>query len=260
MRYLVWQKERATSGTLHFQGYVLFSCVKKLSGVKKFDSSAHWEPRRGSHLEAKTYCTKEDTRVEGPFEFGEEPQSGSGGRSDLLAVKRKLDEGVSERAIAADEEHFGSWVRHHRAFQRYVCLRKDSQRTWPTYTFVFWGPPGTGKSRRALAEAGDDAYWVAKPRVSGSLWFDGYSGQSNVVMDDFTGSWTTQNFMCRLLDRYPMQVETKGGFVPFTARKIWITSNKCPMDWWPNVGLGGVERRISGELGVVEHISEQWSE
>lgn len=256
IRYLVWQEEKGNHGTLHFQGYVLFEIVKKLSAVKKLSGRAHWEIRRGTHSEAKDYCTKEDTRVSGPFSFGEseEPASGSGGRSDLLAVKRKLDAGVSERDIAQHDDHFPTWCKNHRALQRYVCMRQGARRTWPVYTVVFHGPPGSGKSERVLEEAGADAFWVSKPMGNGGLWWDGYSAEENVVLDDFDGSWTTMNFMCRLLDRYPLTVNTKGGMVPFLGKRIWITSNKAPYQWWPNVGLGGVARRISGDLGRVEFI------
>ena len=36
----------------------------------------------------------------------------------------------------------------------------------------------------------------------------------------------------RLLDRYPCQVETKGGSVNFAPKKIIILSNKAPEDWY----------------------------
>lgn len=38
--------------------------------MKKIDSTAHWEGAKDPHA-SRAYCQKEDTRMEGPWEFGE---------------------------------------------------------------------------------------------------------------------------------------------------------------------------------------------
>jgi len=40
--------------------------------MKKLDSKVHWEPIKVNNG-ADEYCMKEDTRVEGPWEFGIKP-------------------------------------------------------------------------------------------------------------------------------------------------------------------------------------------
>ncbi len=40
--------------------------------MKKLDSKVHWEPVKFNNG-ADDYCMKEDTRVEGPWEFGIKP-------------------------------------------------------------------------------------------------------------------------------------------------------------------------------------------
>lgn len=97
-------------------------------------------------------------------------------------------------------------------------------------TNVFWGPTGTGKSRRAWDEAGMDAY-AKDPRTK---WWCGYHGQKNVVIDEFRGGIDISH-MLRWLDRYPVTVETKGSARPLMVEKIWITSNLAPMAWYPDV-------------------------
>ena len=49
--------------------------------------------------------------------------------------------------------------------------------------FVYWGPTGTGKSRRAWDEAGVEAY-CKDPRTK---FWDGYQVEENVVIDEFRG-------------------------------------------------------------------------
>ena len=46
--------------------------------------------------------------------------------------------------------------------------------------WVLWGPSGTGKSRW-VAATWPDAFWKSPE----SKWWDGYSGQETVVLDDF---------------------------------------------------------------------------
>jgi len=94
---------------------------------------------------------------------------------------------------------------------------------------VYWGPTGTGKSRRAWDEAGFTAY-AKDPRTK---WWCGYRGQENVVIDEFRGSIDIAHLL-RWLDRYPVCVEIKGASRPLIASKIWITSNVDPRLWYPD--------------------------
>lgn len=45
-----------------------------LGGMKKIHKAVHWEPVRVDNG-ASEYCMKEDTRVEGPWEFGTKPRT-----------------------------------------------------------------------------------------------------------------------------------------------------------------------------------------
>lgn len=71
----VWQHEEGKEeGTPHLQGYVICTVPCTMSNMKRVLDSAHWEIRRGSHREAIEYCTKQDTRIDGPWWYPSEEE------------------------------------------------------------------------------------------------------------------------------------------------------------------------------------------
>lgn len=106
----------------------------------------------------------------------------------------------------------------------------------------YWGPTGTGKSRRAWDEATFDAY----PKDPRTKFWDGYRGHRNVVLDEFRGAIDIAHLL-RWMDRYPVIVEVKGSSVVLEAEKIWITSNLHPRDWYKELDYPtyqALERRM----------------
>lgn len=81
------------------------------------------------------------------------------------------------------------------------------------------------------------------------MWFDGYVGQTRVIFDDFRPWWCEFSWLLRLLDRYPIQVPVKGGFVNFIPEEIIITTNKSPEDafgmYRSNEDLQQLRRRLT---------------
>ena len=72
--YLVFQKETApTTGTPHYQGYVETKKRVTLATLKKVHVAINWQKRMGNREQANAYATKEDTRTEGPWNYGELP-------------------------------------------------------------------------------------------------------------------------------------------------------------------------------------------
>jgi len=93
--YLVYQLEKAPdTGRYHYQGYVAFHCKKKLATLKNTAPEWHWDARRGTHMDAKAYCTKDASRIEGPFEYGTDAEipTKKGDRSDLKRLADALQE------------------------------------------------------------------------------------------------------------------------------------------------------------------------
>lgn len=67
--YCCGQLEKGAEGTVHIQFFLNFKKACRASAIKKIDSRLHIEIVRinnGAH----EYCMKEETRIDGPFEFG----------------------------------------------------------------------------------------------------------------------------------------------------------------------------------------------
>lgn len=259
MKLFIWQYEKGVSGTLHIQGYAEFCNPVRLAHLKKVFPTCHAEIRKGSRLQAVEYVTKEESRETGPFLVHQDgitlsaylkgiSTSGGGNNSKMMSLKAMLDEGCSESDIA--DMDFSSWVRHYKAFRAYKLLKAESRNSFDKLIIVI-GPSGTGKSKFARDQY-PDAYWKQR-----SNWWDGYSTQSVVILDEFYG-WLSYDLLLRLCDRYPLLLETKGGQVECVATTVVITSNLLPADWYKNVYRKSLQRRISTimympELGKTEH-------
>lgn len=69
--FCAWQVEQGEMGTIHLQGWCYFKSPKSFQYMKKLNGDAHWEIQRGSNDQAYAYVTKEESRLRGPFEYGE---------------------------------------------------------------------------------------------------------------------------------------------------------------------------------------------
>lgn len=236
-KYVVFQKESGAEGTTHYQGYVVFGQAQRLSHCKKLNARAHWEVRRGSHEQAKEYCMKEDTRVEPPVELGEEPRPGT--RTDiakLVELSKDLNNSVKDIIELCPIE----FTKYHKAV---LAIRSAVVpiRQWKTEIYWFWGPTGTGKSKKAF-EMTTDPY---VHNMSSGKWFCGYNGQEDVIFDDMRKDTFKYHELLRLFDRYQMQVEVKGGSVNWCPKRIIVTTCQPPERMYDTrEDIGQLMRRI----------------
>lgn len=222
VKYAVWQLEVGERGTPHYQGYVELGTPRGLSYMRNVVPLAHWEIRRGSADDARDYAMKQETRMAGPWEHGEFVSKKQGRRNDLEAIKNMLDAGAS--LIDIYEKYFESSARYYKFWDRYL-QEKSVHRSEPPEVYLLVGETGTGKSRFCYDHC-PGAYWKSRGE-----WWDGYCGQSVVVIDEFYG-WLAYDFVLRITDRYPIDVPVKGGFRKFVATTIFFTSNRPPWEWW----------------------------
>lgn len=105
-KYVVGQLEKGEEGTPHIQYFLNFKEPVRLAQLKKHCTRSHFEEvkiNNGAH----TYCMKEDTRLEGPFEFGEKPVQRNS-KTDWEEVKANAKAGNLDK-VPADVfvKHYG---------------------------------------------------------------------------------------------------------------------------------------------------------
>lgn len=222
--YLKGQKEQGAGGFLHWQLLAIARTKISIHRVKTLiGGNAHVELTRSSA--AEDYVWKEDSRVMGTqFEKGTRPLSRAR-KQDWEKILESAKNGKFEE-IPAD-----ILVRNYSAIKRIrvdnlVPVTRDN-----IFVNVYWGLTGTGKTFSAHREISDLGlpYFDKNPLTK---WWDGYRGQSLVLIDEFAGRIDIINLL-RWLDRYPCTVEVKGFSVPLEGDKFWITSNLHPRDWYP---------------------------
>jgi len=238
-----YQLEVGEEGVPHYQGILHLknpmrpAALHKLAGLKR----AWFGVMGGTWQQALAYATKtDDTYVDGPWFWPSEAavrgtggaaKPGQGARNDLNQVADLIKDGASLMQIA--DQHTTTYIKFNRGIQATKLLLSSSEtRAGQLDSILYLGPSGTGKSRRLLEECppGPDWYWVEPGK-----WFDNYDGQGGLVLNDVRDTWMPLNSFLRLVDAYPLMVETKGGQVTMKATKFRMSSNVHPISWYQGV-------------------------
>lgn len=208
-------------GYRHWQMVVCFNKKVRPSTVIKTFGKYHHELTRSDA--AEKYCEKNDTFIEGTrFEFGKKPMNRNSGKDwaniRKLAVEGKLDE-IDDQVFVC---HYGSLKK--------IALDHIKAQPGEREIIVYWGETEAGKSTRAWAEAGWDAY----PKDPNTKTWDAYRGEPNVVMEEFRGKIDISHVL-RWFDKFPVIADVKYSACALRHKKMWITSNLHPKDWYPEL-------------------------
>jgi hypothetical protein len=254
IKYFICQLEKGEqNGTIHIQGYVEFTTNVHFEFFrKKFNSKMHISIRQKSREACIEYCSKTETRIEGPYEYGDRHIRSTAAHDrerTLLEIQQRITDGASAVDIA--NEHFDYYLRYGyniRTLINDMQMSKTAKfRNWKTKVYVLTGKTGIGKSRFCNEHA-PDAFKLKRCN-GGAVWWDGYDGHDDMVLDDFYG-WIPLELMLDIMDRYKCPLEQKGkGGRQLLIKRLFVTSNHNWEDWYK----GGVwegrkdafERRIS---------------
>jgi len=209
--YLIYGKEIGDSGTPHLQGCVYFKNAKTLSATKKYfgTNRIHLEITQGIPQQASDYCRKENGEI---YEYGQCPAQGK--RNDLDEIREvikttgKMSEVVTVATSYQSVKMAEQILKYH-----------EPKRNWKPTVEWYYGGTGTGKSHAAHGLLEDP--YVA---LETAKWWDGYDAHENVIIDDMRKDFCKFHVLLRLLDRYAVAIETKGGTRQFLAKHIIITS------------------------------------
>jgi len=234
------QLETASTGQLHFQGYIQLSVSKPLSWLKNnISESAHFEIQRGTNLQAKTYCTpqkKEDVPTWLPNTFIEygtfvAGRAGRGARNDIHTLRDNIMEGATQKQLIEDDVLVETFAKHMKFAAKVRSLFRPPPHPEGVKVILYFGSPGTGKTRRAFEEF-PDLYEI--PISNGTLWLDGYDMEESVLFDDFMGKGSKMALdnTLKFFDRYVRRVPVKGDHAWYRPKTIIVTTNYHPRGWY----------------------------
>lgn len=258
--YWIAQLEEGDSGYLHYQGYLQCKSPTRVSTVlNKFktaglvndngESYVHLGMRRNASVEHEIrYCSKEKTRVDGPWHFGDSGvrlANQQGRRTDLITLREAVKEGMSYNELMLSEDYgpllncstipvIKSYIE-----EREIAKQSDMTRDEMTVYYV-WGTPGTGKTWSAHyhPEIWADDVWTDRdvyvPDLGSNPW-DGYLNQSVLLLDEF--SWRDYPFkeFNRLVDYYPMRLGARYRDRQALWNHVVMTANEPLETIYPHV-------------------------
>jgi tRNA A37 threonylcarbamoyladenosine biosynthesis protein TsaE len=265
IRYVCWGEEVApTTGTAHLQGYVYFTSKKSMRQALQILGTriSFQEETNGTPRQNRLYCGKlrpQDAQPNAVFvERGQLPQQGS--RSDLEAIRKKLDEGACMKEIAVD--HFAKWCQYRKAFEDYLELTKKrenivefKEQDFPQWTeeiaeirgvlgekaVVLWGDSGIGKTEfskmlmpNALIVSHIDDLKLYKPSL--------YEG---IIFDDMDFKHMPRTAQIHLVDSdnsRSIHVRYGTAWIPRKTKKLFTTNefNGAVVD----LDDSAIERRV----------------
>jgi len=246
-QWLIYGREIGETGTPHLQGACGFGKQLSLSKIKTLPGFArcHVQMMRGTPADSLRYCSKQDTNF---FQKGEIPQPGK--RNDLLNAVHLLKEKMDIKSCIDDDDFCCAFVKYSRGLMLLRdLLQTPRDRTIPPVVIWLHGPTGVGKTRAAveLSEEilGLGRYWIS----NGSFkWYDGYNYAKGVIFDDLRTKDVPFNYLLRLLDRYQLRVEFKGGYMEWCPEYIFVTAPMGPREMWSlrsNEQIEQLERRCT---------------
>lgn len=144
-RYAVYQEEMGENGTHHLQGYIEMPKPVRFTHFDKWLAGAHFEIAHGTPQQCIDYCTKEDTRVGGPYSFGRRGVT-QGQRSDILGLRDAVKSGKRGRELYDDDTLAVPAIKFGRALSDLAAAYVEPVQRDELSVTLHYGPAGTGKS------------------------------------------------------------------------------------------------------------------
>lgn len=248
---MCWSQEVGEEGTPHLQGYTAWENPRSLNKFKlSISARLHYEPyTQGSAQQNRNYClgmVEKKGFTQNPTfeEVGELPAQGE--RTDWNSARTHLQTGSSVVSVIEAQPQLLPCIR---SLERYQILATSKPLHRDVNVICLIGQSGTGKTRGAY-QISPTLY--SKPE---GQWWDGYTGQKTILLDDYYGDIPYGQFL-KVLDRYPLQIPQKGSFIYAQWDTVIITSNQHPRNWYPQGFTDALKRRIFHLEEYYNHASQ----
>lgn len=228
-------------------------CAKpqRFSAVQKWCPGISLRVSLGSDEDNIRYCTKPETKLSDPQEVGDRRVVGQGKRTDMMVVSDAIVGGARYDQIADTYPlAIMKWERGIKALLNSRSKHRD--RKDPPLVVCFFGAAGIGKTWSVMDIVEKKGYTSEDVYSCESLkWWDGYQQQRFVIIDE-VDKLVKENkeagfrLLLKILDKYALSVEVKGGFVKFNSPCIFLCGTTAPAQWVPDTGATTqqIERRI----------------
>lgn len=238
------------TGKEHLQGHFVTKKKMRYAAVaKKLNAcggnEVNIDVMRGSMAQNEEYENKGGGPI---FESGEKPKNGRPKRKAAEVYLEALNADTSIFDIV--NEHPGA-LYHMKALKEYRRMKRA--RTVPKWrqlqVIVLYGPTGTGKTKMAMAS--EEPTFLMNPAKT--EWWDGYQGESIVVLDEYLNQWPLTRLL-KILDGYQISLPVKGDFEHASYTTVILTSNAPSKTWYIGqnsmASQDALQRRITAEYAV----------
>jgi len=254
--YLVYGPEKCpTTGKEHYQCFVHYRLQKYQTAMRKLYTGHDVQIARGTAEQNRRYIVgpyhkdgKEKPFNPDAVEIGQIPEQGK--RNDINEFIKAIKQGRREDDL---DDDFGLLRAKYARFEEKKineCAKKKAKIMFKENivpeVHVRWGPPRTGKTRFVYEKHGVDNVFrlTGGDGSKGSIWWSSYDGQEVILLDEFRGQMNW-DYLLQLTDRYPMELQTKGGSTWRCCKYIYICSNISPDKWYANDLYEALSKRFT---------------
>jgi hypothetical protein len=233
----------STTGYRHYQAFAYWEGKTTGSRVRALFGDAHCEPAGKPAVACAAYCSKDKTHLSGPYWLGAY-DTVPGMKPTTEQVERKSKFSEAQERIEEGWQYFdflgsSEWIawalRHKQAIQDLTELHdretygKHDREVSVDY---IWGPAGSGKTISILDAFGRESVFIAD--ATNAFPFDGYEGESVLLLDDFRSSLRFE-YLLRVLQGQPFLVNVKGSHTLAHWTKVVISANIPLSEQYPNL-------------------------
>ena len=231
MKYLIFQIEKGENEqTEHVQGFISFKFAKRFQTIKNILPFAHLEEARGTNTQCRDYCSKSETRVAGPFEFGEFAEERE--RTDIRDFMDLAKAGTSRADLSTLYPtlylKYGNKIESIRSIksEKYKTICRNVKVTY------IYGPSGVGKTTKVRRLLGfENAFWV---HSYDNAIFTNYEDEDNLVFDEYSGEIKISQLNL-YLNVEPAELRGLNCLKYGAYHNVFIISNYAPKDLYKDI-------------------------